>query len=184
MPKAVPAEDLLGSVFEMLLDKHAVKQINACAPALRVLFAASADKARTQEAVLEGVITLVTAPKHGKEMLKKTPAILMALCAEAPFEPHTRTWSPWTLHRARIEAPFQASSSLNTQTARALPPAHVHAPRAGMTSISLRRMRSSNGTHSPLTKNMARARRFARRPQHSWNGSGISVSRLSINFCR
>jgi hypothetical protein len=80
--KGVPADDLLDSVFDEILDERAVKQIKACAPALRELFSASTDQRRTQLAILEGVARLVIATKHGDGMLKKTPAILMALYAD------------------------------------------------------------------------------------------------------
>ena len=73
---------LLGDVFEMFFDQHAATQIQACAPALRELFDRSDDKRRTQRVILDGVVSLVTAPM-GKapkaKLLKKTPAILMAL---------------------------------------------------------------------------------------------------------
>ena len=86
--KGVPVDDLLGFVFETLLDERAVKQIKECARALRDLFDDSADKLRTQRAILKGVANLVTLPKHGEAMLKKTPAILMALYVPRPQEPH------------------------------------------------------------------------------------------------
>ena len=82
--QGVPTDDLLTFVFESLLDEHAVQQIKTCAPLLREFFGASTDKRRTQRAVLRGVTNLVTVPKHGVLMLKKTPAILMALYVEAP----------------------------------------------------------------------------------------------------
>ena len=64
--------------------EHAVKQLTACALALRELFDASAGKLRTQRALLLAVAKMVTAPRHGEAMLEKTPAILMTLYVEAP----------------------------------------------------------------------------------------------------
>ena len=83
----MPNDFLLADLFEMFFDQHAVTQIKACAPALRELFDGSGDKRRTQRLVLDGVVSLVTAPMgklpKGKapesKLLKKTPAILMAL---------------------------------------------------------------------------------------------------------
>ena len=79
--QGVPTDDLIGFIFEGLLDQRAVKQIKECASVLRGILDAAADKRRTQRAVLQGVTNLVTAPKHGDGMLKKTPTILMALYA-------------------------------------------------------------------------------------------------------
>ena len=45
----------------MFFDQDAIKQIQACAPALRELFEASTDRRRAQWAVLDGVVSLVTA---------------------------------------------------------------------------------------------------------------------------
>ena len=85
----MPRYFLLGDLFEMFFDKHAVEQIKACAPALRELFEGSDDKHCTRRVILDGVVSLVTAPmgmppKQREAMLKKTPAILMALCVLAP----------------------------------------------------------------------------------------------------
>ena len=77
-PDGINADDFIRFVFS-LLDEHAVKRIKACEPELRELFDKSKNKRRTQRVVLEAVATLVTGPKHGEELLKKTPAILMAL---------------------------------------------------------------------------------------------------------
>ena len=77
--QGLTSDYIIGFVFDSLMDEHAVKQIKACAPALRELYGASADKRATQRAVLKGVTKLVTSPKHGEAVLKKTPAILMAL---------------------------------------------------------------------------------------------------------
>ena len=87
MTSADDYDDILGFMFETLGEEswlqgdreHALKQIKECAPALRELFGASADKRRTQSSFLKAVTTLVTAPKHGGAMLKKTPKILEAL---------------------------------------------------------------------------------------------------------
>lgn len=87
--QGVPPDDTFGFIFDALLDENAAKQINECAPALKELYAASADKRCTQRAILRGVVTLVgrlvdsnEAPlKKAQEQakLKKTPSILMAL---------------------------------------------------------------------------------------------------------
>lgn len=94
--QGMPTDYLLGDVFEMFFDHDAADQIRACAPALRELLDGSEDTRRARQAILEGVVSLVTspmlkkasclvaeamgaAPKHGEAMLKKTPAILMAL---------------------------------------------------------------------------------------------------------
>ena len=50
----VPADKLVVFIFESLLNERAATQIRECAPLLRGLFAASADKRRTQRAVLQG----------------------------------------------------------------------------------------------------------------------------------
>ena len=90
-------DDIFGFMFETLGEEswlsgdreHAIKQIQACAPALREVFGSSDDKRRTQRVILMGVVSLVTSPKHGETMLKKVPAILMALYAPpAPAQPH------------------------------------------------------------------------------------------------
>ena len=85
----MPTDDIFGFIFDALLDENAAKQIKECAPALQELYAASADKRRTQRSILRGVVTLVgrlvdsaEAPlKKAQEeaRLKKTPSILMAL---------------------------------------------------------------------------------------------------------
>ena len=87
--QGVPTDDIFGFIFDALLDENAAKQIKECAPALQELYAASADKRRTQRSILRGVVTLVgrlvdsaEAPlKKAQEeaRLKKTPSILMAL---------------------------------------------------------------------------------------------------------
>ena len=78
----MPTDHLILFVFESLLDpKSAAKQIKESASVLRAMFESCGDKLRTQWAVLQGVTNLVTAPKHGDGMLKKTPTILMALYA-------------------------------------------------------------------------------------------------------
>ena len=87
MTSADDYDDILGFMFETLGEEswlqgdreHALKQIKECAPALRELFGASADKRRTQHAFLKAVTTMVTAPKHGGAMLEKAPKILEAL---------------------------------------------------------------------------------------------------------
>ena len=95
--QGLPMHDFLGDVFEIIFDEHAVEQIRACAPVLREALdtcsgdrpALGTDKHLTQSKVLGGVVSLVNAPKgvssRGEAMLKKTPAILMALCA--PLHP-------------------------------------------------------------------------------------------------
>ena len=90
--QGMPTDFLLGDVFEIFLDEDAATQIKVCAPALRELFDGSEDKRRSQRVVLDGVVSLVTAPmgmapKNGAAMLKKTPAILMALCILPPNSP-------------------------------------------------------------------------------------------------
>jgi len=75
----VPTDNLIGFVFDSILDEDALKQIKECSTVLRGLYEASPDKRKTQWAILGGVATLVTAPKHGDALLKQTPAILMAL---------------------------------------------------------------------------------------------------------
>ena len=75
----VPIDNLIGFVFDELFDERAVKQIKDCAPLLRGMLESSTNKRTTQRAVLQGVINLVTSPKHGDAMLKKTATILMAL---------------------------------------------------------------------------------------------------------
>ena len=77
--QGAPIDDLIQFIFESLLDQRAVEQIKECAVLLKGLCDASEAKIRTQQAVLKGVTSLVTEPKHGDAMLKKTPAILMAL---------------------------------------------------------------------------------------------------------
>ena len=77
--QGLPTDPLFGFIFSSLLDERAATQIKACASALRELYDASVDKPCTQRAILEGVGSLVTAQKNGEGMLKKTPAILMAL---------------------------------------------------------------------------------------------------------
>ena len=79
MSKGLPADTLLGFIFNSLLDERADKQIAVCASSLRELFEASVYKQCTQQVILEGVAGLVT--KHGEVMLKKVPFILMALYA-------------------------------------------------------------------------------------------------------
>ena len=82
-------DDIFGFMFETLGEEswlsgdreHATKQIEACGAALRDVFGSSDDKPRTQRVILMGVASLVTSPKHGETMLKKVPAILMALYA-------------------------------------------------------------------------------------------------------
>ena len=80
----VPTDDLISLIFGTLLSEGAVKQIKECAWLLRGLFDASTDKRRTQQVVLKGVTSFVTKAGHGEARLKKTPALLMVLCAEAP----------------------------------------------------------------------------------------------------
>ena len=92
MWQGVPTDDLISFIFETLLNESAVKQIKECAPLLKGLLDASTDKRFTQFAVLKGVTELVTAPKYGEAMLKKTATILMALYAEAP--PHSPDAAP------------------------------------------------------------------------------------------
>ena len=82
----VPTDDLISLIFETLLSEGAVKQIKECAWLLRGLFDASTDKRRTQQVVLKGVTSFVTKAGHGEARLKKTPALLMVLCAEAPSQ--------------------------------------------------------------------------------------------------
>ena len=100
--KGVPPDDLFDSVFDELLDVHAVKQLVVCAPALRELFNASKDKKRTQRAILACVTGMVTAPKHGDGLLKQTSAILTTLCAWTQPTPtgytHARPNRPRAAH--------------------------------------------------------------------------------------
>ena len=86
--QGVPVDELFGFIFEGLLDERAIKQIKECSSLLRGLFDASPDKRRTQRAILKGVASLVTAPKYGDVLLKKTPAILMTLYACCATPPH------------------------------------------------------------------------------------------------
>ena len=60
--QGVPVDDLIGFIFDSLLDERAVKQIKECSLVLRGLIDTSADKRRTQRAVLKAVTSLVTAP--------------------------------------------------------------------------------------------------------------------------
>jgi hypothetical protein len=157
----VPTDDLIALIFETLLSEGAVKQIKECAWLLRGLFDASTDKRRTQRAVLKGVTSLVTKAAQGEAMLKKTPALLMVLCAEAPapHPPHPRL--PHGLYRA---------GSRGGATPRRTP--DPYPTPAGTTSTSSRRRKSSSGTRTPLAKRMMRVGRFVRRPRRSSSGFG------------
>ena len=75
----VPVANLIGFIFDSLLNENAVMQITECAPLLKGLYEASPDKRSTQQAILSGVAGLVTSAAHGGALIKKTPAILMAL---------------------------------------------------------------------------------------------------------
>ena len=83
--QGLSTDDLFRFVFDSLLDATAAKQIKRCAPTLKEQFDASTDKRRTQRAILEALVGLVTSPKHGEAMLKKTSTILMALYADGPL---------------------------------------------------------------------------------------------------
>ena len=61
-----------------LLDEHAVQRIKKIEDELKEIFDGSSNKPKTQQVILEAVATLVTG-KHTDALLKKTPAILMAL---------------------------------------------------------------------------------------------------------
>ena len=61
-----------------LLDEHAVQRIKKIEDELKEIFDGSSNKPKTQQVILEAVATLVTG-KHSDALLKKTPAILMAL---------------------------------------------------------------------------------------------------------
>lgn len=176
----MPTDFLLGDVFEMFFDEHAVKQIQACGSALRELFDGSDDKRRTQRVILDGVVSLVTAPmgmapKHGEAMLKKTPAILMALCALAP--PMTRpNQCPMPHARIKRADPAQAFGFCVTPRLSRPRPAP-----ADTTTASSRRLRSSSGMHGSLAKRTAQGfanlsqrlgLRCVRRPRHSSSGYG------------
>ena len=71
----VTPDDLIQDAFDSLLDKHALKQIKACAPALKNLYETSKDKKRTQQVILKGITHLVTSQKG---MLDKTTVLIMA----------------------------------------------------------------------------------------------------------
>ena len=60
------------------LDEHAVQRIKKTEDELKEIFDGSSNKPKTQQVILEAVATLVTG-KHSDALLKKTPAILMAL---------------------------------------------------------------------------------------------------------
>lgn len=60
----MPTEVVFGFLFESLLDERAVQQIHECAPLLRELLDASAEKRSAQWAILKGATGLVTTPKH------------------------------------------------------------------------------------------------------------------------
>ena len=102
MEQGLPMHDFLGDVFEVVFDEHAVAQIRACAPVLREALQvcqSTDNKHRGQQKILEGVVNLVNAPggrsTRGNEMLKQTPAILMAMYAPHQLSlPPTRTHSP------------------------------------------------------------------------------------------
>ena len=80
-------DDFFSFIFECLSEEssihrdhdHAIKTISACEPALRELYAASRNKLRTELVILKGVASLVTLPKHGSAMLKKTAPLLTTL---------------------------------------------------------------------------------------------------------
>lgn len=80
----MPSEVVFGFLFESLLDERAVQQIHECAPLLRELLDASAEKRSAQWAILKGATGLVTTPKH--KLLMQTPEVLMALYA-CPRDP-------------------------------------------------------------------------------------------------
>ena len=148
--QGLPTDYFLGFLFEELLNENAAKQIKQCAPALRELFAASPDKRRTQWTILEGVVNLVTSPMHPSWLLKKTPVILMALCAPPPPRPD----------RPRPGVSF---------CTRCVP------TRAGTTSAFWKRMWSSSGRASAV-KSTRRTGRFATRPRRSSSGSAAEKS--------
>ena len=77
----MPTDDCIGLAIESL-DEHVLTQIEECAPVLRSLFDACADKRCAHLSVLQGVANLVTGPRHGKATLNKTPEILKMLCVE------------------------------------------------------------------------------------------------------
>ena len=87
----MPTDNIIGFIFDSLLNENAAAQIKQCALMLRSLYDASADKIASQWAVLSGVTGLVAAPEHREARLTKTPDILMALYAEpAPRLPTPR----------------------------------------------------------------------------------------------
>ena len=89
----VPIDNIIGFFFDSLVNEHAVQQIKECSTLLKALLDASDDRRRSQLAVLKVLKELVTAPKYGDVMLKKTPAIMMALYdADIIDEPTVRKW--------------------------------------------------------------------------------------------
>ena len=144
--QGVTTDDIFRFVF-VLFNEHAVKQIRACAAPLRELLDGADNRRRAQLVVLEAVTSLVTLPKHGDAMLKKTPNILNALYAApaAPSQPPPTPRMPAGQYGSLVPTPPQ---------------------RAGMTLTSSQRPSSSNGTlRTP--KRTRRAERCARQPSHS-----------------
>ena len=145
--QGLSSEVIIGFVFESLLDERAVSQIQECSQLLCELVHASAERHRPQWAILKGMTGLLTAPKHGGYLLNQAPDILMALCAYPKARSHPRPAATFS----RKAPPHPAAA-------------------AGAASASSRRLWSSSGTRTRLTKTAMRARWSVKRPRHSSRG--------------